>query len=50
LVGEYIKFSPREMMDLAYVGIAVAYNLARATKMRLRADCPRRRSADPDQS
>ena len=28
LVGEYIKFSPREMMDLAYVGVAVAYNLA----------------------
>jgi CO/xanthine dehydrogenase FAD-binding subunit len=27
LVGEYIKFSPREMMDLAYVGIAVAYTL-----------------------
>jgi carbon-monoxide dehydrogenase medium subunit len=27
LVGEYIKFSPREMMDLAYVGVAVAYNL-----------------------
>ena len=27
LVGEYIKFSPRDMMDLAYVGIAVAYNL-----------------------
>jgi len=27
LVGDYIKFSPREMMDLAYVGIAVAYNL-----------------------
>jgi CO/xanthine dehydrogenase FAD-binding subunit len=26
LVGEYIKFSPREMMDLAYVGVAVAYN------------------------
>jgi carbon-monoxide dehydrogenase medium subunit len=25
LVGDYIKFSPREMMDLAYVGIAVAY-------------------------
>jgi carbon-monoxide dehydrogenase medium subunit len=25
-VGDYIKFSPREMMDLAYVGIAVAYN------------------------
>ena len=28
LVGEYIKFSPREMMDLAYVGVAVAYNFA----------------------
>ncbi len=28
LVGEYIKFSPREMMDLAYVGVAVAYNLS----------------------
>jgi CO/xanthine dehydrogenase FAD-binding subunit len=27
LVGEYIKFSPREMMDLAYVGIAVVYHL-----------------------
>ena len=27
LVGEYIKFSPREMMDLAYVGVAVVYNL-----------------------
>ncbi|HSK28459.1 MAG TPA: hypothetical protein VLA17_00715, partial [Candidatus Limnocylindria bacterium] len=27
LVGEYIKFSPRDMMDLAYVGVAVAYNL-----------------------
>jgi carbon-monoxide dehydrogenase medium subunit len=26
LVGDYIKFSPREMMDLAYVGIAVAYS------------------------
>jgi carbon-monoxide dehydrogenase medium subunit len=25
LVGEYIKFSPREMMDLAYVGVAVAF-------------------------
>lgn len=25
LVGEYIKFSPRDMMDLAYVGIAVVY-------------------------
>lgn len=29
LVGEYIKFSPREMMDLAYVGVAVAYNYAK---------------------
>lgn len=27
LVGEYIKFSPREMMDLAYVGVAVVYNI-----------------------
>ena len=27
LVGEYIKFSPRDMMDLAYVGVAVTYNL-----------------------
>jgi aerobic carbon-monoxide dehydrogenase medium subunit len=27
LVGEYIKFSPREMMDLAYVGVAVTYRL-----------------------
>lgn len=25
LVGEYIKFSPRELMDLAYVGVAVVY-------------------------
>jgi carbon-monoxide dehydrogenase medium subunit len=32
LVGEYIKFSPREMMDLAYVGVAVAYNFAAADK------------------
>jgi carbon-monoxide dehydrogenase medium subunit len=28
LVGEYIKFSPREMMDLAYVGVAAVYNVA----------------------
>jgi len=27
LVGEYIKFSPRDMMDLAYIGVAVAFNL-----------------------
>jgi aerobic carbon-monoxide dehydrogenase medium subunit len=27
LVGEYIKFSPRDMMDLAYVGVAVVYTL-----------------------
>ena len=32
LVGEYIKFSPREMMDLAYVGVAVAYNLQKDTR------------------
>jgi aerobic carbon-monoxide dehydrogenase medium subunit len=32
LVGEYIKFSPREMMDLAYVGVAVAYNLVASDK------------------
>ena len=32
LVGEYIKFSPREMMDLAYVGVAVAYNLGNSDK------------------
>jgi carbon-monoxide dehydrogenase medium subunit len=32
LVGEYIKFSPREMMDLAYVGVAVVYNLAASDK------------------
>ena len=28
LMGEYIKFSPRDMMDLAYVGVAVTYNIA----------------------
>jgi CO/xanthine dehydrogenase FAD-binding subunit len=33
LVGEYIKFSPREMMDLAYVGVAVAYNLGAKDKI-----------------
>jgi carbon-monoxide dehydrogenase medium subunit len=27
LAGEYIKFSPREMMDLAYVGVAVALTM-----------------------
>ncbi|HEY5542439.1 MAG TPA: xanthine dehydrogenase family protein subunit M [Candidatus Binatia bacterium] len=32
LVGEYIKFSPREMMDLAYVGVAVVYNLGDKVK------------------
>jgi carbon-monoxide dehydrogenase medium subunit len=32
LVGEYIKFSPREMMDLAYVGVAVAYTLGEKDK------------------
>jgi aerobic carbon-monoxide dehydrogenase medium subunit len=28
MVGDYIKFSPRDMMDLAYIGVAVAYNFA----------------------
>jgi aerobic carbon-monoxide dehydrogenase medium subunit len=32
LVGDYIKFSPRDMMDLAYVGIAVAYVLGEKEK------------------
>ncbi len=32
MVGEYIKFSPREMMDLAYVGIAAVYNLAKTDR------------------
>jgi aerobic carbon-monoxide dehydrogenase medium subunit len=32
LVGEYIKFSPREMMDLAYVGVAVACKLGASDK------------------
>lgn len=32
LVGEYIKFSPREMMDLAYVGVAVAFDLDQHAK------------------
>ena len=32
LVGEYIKFSPREMMDLAYVGVAVVYNMGNQDK------------------
>jgi carbon-monoxide dehydrogenase medium subunit len=32
LVGEYIKFSPREMMDLAYVGVAVAFILKKGEK------------------
>lgn len=32
LVGEYIKFSPREMMDLAYVGVAVVYSYTVSSK------------------
>jgi carbon-monoxide dehydrogenase medium subunit len=32
LVGQYIKFSPRDMMDLAYVGIAVVYGLGEREK------------------
>jgi carbon-monoxide dehydrogenase medium subunit len=33
LRGEYIKFSPREMMDLAYVGVAVALVLDKTRKV-----------------
>ena len=33
MVGEYIKFSPRDMMDLAYIGVAVAYNFAQRQEM-----------------
>lgn len=32
LVGEYIKFSPRDMMDLAYVGVAVTLSLSGAER------------------
>ena len=32
LVGEYIKFSPREMMDLAYIGVAVTLLLSEKEK------------------
>ena len=32
LVGEYIKFSPREMMDLAYIGVAVTLVLSEKEK------------------
>ncbi len=32
LAGEYIKFSPREMMDLAYVGVAVTLTLTEADR------------------
>jgi carbon-monoxide dehydrogenase medium subunit len=32
LVGEYIKFSPRDMMDLAYIGVAVAYTFGKDKK------------------
>jgi carbon-monoxide dehydrogenase medium subunit len=34
LVGEYIKFSPRDMMDLAYIGVAVAYDFGSDKKCR----------------
>jgi len=34
LRGDYIKFSPREMMDLAYVGVAVALELNGGKKCR----------------
>ena len=46
LRGEYIKFSPREMMDLAYVGVAVAlvtdgdYNVCREAVIALGAVAP----------
>ncbi len=33
LRGEYIKFSPREMMDLAYIGVAVALVLDNKRKI-----------------
>ncbi len=32
IVGEYIKFSPRETMDLAYIGVAVALNLSQQNR------------------
>jgi len=32
LVGEHIKFSPRDMMDLAYIGVAVTVTLAEADR------------------
>ncbi len=32
LVGEYIKFSPRDMMDLAYIGVAVTLVLGEADR------------------
>ena len=32
LVGEYIKFSPRDMMDLAYIGVAVTLTLAESDR------------------
>ncbi len=34
LRGEYIKFSPREMMDLAYVGVAVALAMDERKKVK----------------
>jgi carbon-monoxide dehydrogenase medium subunit len=32
IIGEYIKFSPREMMDLAYIGVAVTLLLSKKEK------------------
>ena len=32
LVGEYIKFSPRDMMDLAYIGVAVTLVLSESDR------------------
>ena len=48
LVGEYIKFSPRDMMDLAYIGVAVAYDFAGDKKCEWSQDRPWRRRADTD--
>ena len=50
LVGEYIKFSPREMMDLAYVGVAVALISATKTRVRRRAHRSWGRLANSDES
>ena len=51
LVGEYIKFSPRDMMDLAYVGVAVVYTLDEQREtLRKCSDRSRRGGPYPDPS